>query len=72
MSINTTMEQSDNIAEIIYNAVKSKKQRQGDKDLLPVFDSSEFPIINVTFSTMLDRPAFDFFLKQWLNCYRQQ
>ena len=72
MSINTTMEQSYDIKEIIYNAVKSKKQREGDKDLLPVFDSSKFPIINVTFSSMLDRPAFDFFLKQWLNCYSQK
>ena len=72
MSINTTMEQSCDIKEIIYNAVKSKKQREGDKDLLPVFDSSQFPIINVTFSSMLDRPAFDYFLKQWLNCYSQK
>ena len=72
MSINTTMEHNYDIKETIFNAVKSKKQREGDKGLLPVFDSSQFPTINVTFSTMLDRPAFDCFLKQWLDCYSQK
>ena len=64
MSVNVKLEQDndDNITEKIYNIVKSKKNHYGDPNLLPIFDYSHFPIIEVMFSTTLDRPAFDYFI----------
>ena len=74
MSINIKLEQDKdiNIKDKIYNIVKSKKKHCGDPTLLPIFDYSQFPIIDVIFSTTLDRPAFDFFLKEWLECYTRE
>ena len=69
------MTQQDNqiiIENIILSSVKNnKKQKEGDKELLPVFDESQFPLITVSFSTTLDRPAFIHFFEKWLECYRK-
>ena len=73
MSVNIKLEQQDvDVKDKIYNIVKSKKTHSGDPTLLPIFDYDNFPIIDVTFSTTLDRPAFDFFLRQWLECYTRE
>ena len=69
------MSQQENqimIENIILNSVKNnKKQKEGDKTLLPVFDNSQFPLITVSFSTTLDKPAFMHFFQKWLECYRR-
>ena len=72
MSINIKLEQEEDVKEKIYNIIKSKKNNSGDPNLLPIFNYSNFPIVDVMFSTTLDRPAFDFFLKLWLECYTRQ
>ena len=71
-NIENENEKEITIQDKIFDAVKSKKEKAGDKDLIPVFDHSAFPIINVMFSSTLDRPAFDHFLKEWLNCYTKK
>ena len=60
---------NNNVEETIYDLIKSKKNHNIDEKKLPIYDSSNFPIINVKFSTTLDRPGFDFFIKKWLEYY---
>ena len=72
MSLVNNLETEKTIAQNILNEVKSKKHENGDPSLIPVFDDSAFPIINVVFSKTLDRAAFDIFLKKWLDCYTKQ
>ena len=72
MSVTIKVEQEEDVKDKIYNVMKSKKNQSGDPNLLPIFNYTNFPIVDVTFSTTLDRPAFDFFLKQWLDCYTKE
>jgi len=74
MSVDVKLQQDDdtNVIDKIYDVVKSKKNHYGDPNLLPIFDYSHFPIIEVMFSTTLDRPAFDYFINEWLNCYTKK
>lgn len=74
MSVNIKLQQHEDIdiKERIYYSIKSKKNQKGDPNLQPIFNYSNFPIIDVMFSTALDRPAFDYFIKQWLDCYIRQ
>jgi len=72
MSVTIKLEQEEDVKDKIYNVMKSKKNQSGDPNLLPIFNYTNFPIVDVTFSTTLDRPAFDFFLKQWLDCYTKE
>ena len=71
MSTNIKLQQHEDIdiKDRIYDSIRSKKIQKGDPNLLPIFDYSKFPIVDVMFSTTLDRPSFDYFIKLWLDCY---